>query len=102
MNKILLKNCPAAIFVAGMLALACGGCGNAGYRQGVSKANDELKAGSPCIYTTSMAEVGKTDPKTGLPFLVLESPETPELLDEIKGHNATIYSAYDAKGQLKP
>lgn len=76
------------------IGLALAGCGDSNYQDGTTRATQELKNGNPCIYTTSMADVGHTDPKTGLPYLVLEEPETPELLRMIEGHNATMYAKY--------
>jgi hypothetical protein len=88
------KWAPAVFVLAAMIGLNCVGCGNVNYQEGVNKANDELKSGTACIYTISMADVGKTDPKTGLPYFVVESSITPELLKMIEGHNETIYGSY--------
>ena len=84
----------ARIALAGAIGMACMSCSNGDYEDGVHRAESELSSGSACIYTVSMADRGRTDPTTGLPYLVIETPITPELVKMIDGHNQTIYARH--------
>jgi hypothetical protein len=84
----------ARIALAGAIGLVCASCTNADYQDGVSRAESELQSNNPCIYTISMADRGATDKQTGLPYLVIEAPVTPEELKMIEGHNQTIYARF--------
>jgi hypothetical protein len=96
-QKLKATGMAARMTLLGLIAITCASCASSDSQEGVHRAQQEISSGTACIYSTSVTDRGQTDPHSGLPYLVIELPVTPELLSMINAHNETIYAKYPRK-----